>query len=262
MKRWGLPVSYNYIKGTLFPYPAQRQDPLAPLEEEESHAANSSALDVSDGPLRSLVQRALQDDAAPAPLQPARLSFWRYDSAGGAGVDVLGAAEAVRQLLNPPLLGIACGFLLAAVGPLQGAWCEPEGALFWLASPLERLGEAVVPISMMTLGSNLSEGPGEKMDFKPITALFVVRQLLMPLAGVGLSLALRHAGVFPDGDALPPLVLMVLASAPTANNIVTIATACSAGAVEISTCVFWQYVGFLFLQLLYIPLFVTVAECL
>lgn len=31
------------------------------------------------------------------------------------------------------------------------------------------------------------------------------RQLLMPLAGVGLSLALRHAGVFPDGDALPPL---------------------------------------------------------
>lgn len=32
-----------------------------------------------------------------------------------------------------------------------------------------------MPISMMTLGSNLSEGPGEKMDFKPITALFVVR---------------------------------------------------------------------------------------
>lgn len=40
---------------------------------------------------------------------------------------------------------------------------------------VRRLGSAVVPISMMTLGSNLSEGPGEKMDPTPIAAMFAVR---------------------------------------------------------------------------------------
>lgn len=215
-------IAYNYVKGTLLPRAdALQQLPSPPADE----------------------------------LPPAAVGRW------AAIVRTLqGIWAGARELVNPPLLAIAAGLLIASCPPLKQAWTHPTGGLRWLAASIDRLGSAVVPISMMTLGSNLSEGPGEKMDPTPIAAMFAVRQLLMPVLGVLTAFFLHGLGVFPAKDALPPLVLMVLSSAPTANNMVTMATALGAGAAEISTCVFWQYVGFLVLQLVYIPLFVSVAD--
>ena len=236
-------VGYNYVKGAMFPQsdtmaqPTEMPDPQKGLLPSGEQSGEVPAL-ATQSPLVPKPPAAWA--AAPASWFAA---FWK----------------AAKPLLNPPIVAIIIGLTIAFVPPLHKVWVAQKGPLTWLSTSLTRLGQSVVPISMITLGSNIYEGPGKKMDRATIAVMFAIRQLVMPLFGVALAVAFSKIGIFASGDALPPLVLMILGSAPTANNIIAMCTALSVGAVELSTCTFWQYLGFLGLQLMYIPLFLQVA---
>ena len=67
----------------------------------------------------------------------------------------------VKQLLQPPVVGAASGFLVAAT-PLRGIFVDlidrnASAPLQWFFDALYTVGQAAVPINMMILGINLSQ---------------------------------------------------------------------------------------------------------
>eukprot|EP00667_Euglena_gracilis_P013585 EG_transcript_14024 len=166
---------------------------------------------------------------------------------------------AVLERLNAPIIGIAIGISVALVPPLQRLWVQNFGPLGWLRDAVGMLGAAAVPVNMMCLGSNVSQGPSKAAAALPVTALCLYRFILMPLLGVAMVYTLYGIGVLAS-NRLILLTCLVEASTPTAINVVTIATALDRGAREISACLFWQYICFIGVQTLILPLFMFLVE--
>eukprot|EP00667_Euglena_gracilis_P006410 EG_transcript_6465 len=247
-------LGYNYVRGKLFPEDSGRSPRTSFLPFQQGLTSPDGATDNG-----GIFADSFPREPEPTPQWAAAPLFLRYQSSAPQ-LNWGQAGAGLRDLINPPLVAIALGLAVVFVPLLHDLWSQPTGALHFLVSPLTTLAGAVVPVGLMTLGSNLSDGPRESADIKPVAAMFAARQFLAPLLGVLLCIAFKHAGLFAQDDALPPLVLMLMASAPTANNVVNVATACGAGPAEVSTSVSWQYVGFLVLQLVYLPIFVAVAQ--
>eukprot|EP00667_Euglena_gracilis_P013176 EG_transcript_13572 len=190
----------------------------------------------------------------PAPLQPgfgaATATLWMLREKW----------EVFRQRLNAPLVGIGLGLGVALLPPLHRVWVPPFGSLGWLKEAVGMLGAASIPVNMMCLGSNVSQGPNRAAAGLPLALICVFRLVLLPVVGIGLAWGLCRAGLLPR-DRLILLTCLVETSTPTANNVVTIATALDRGAAEISACLFWQYVCFVGVQMFVLPLFMHLVEC-
>ena len=161
----------------------------------------------------------------------------------------------IDRILNPPIIGVCFGLAIALVPVLHRPWMAQKGSISWVHNAIGMLGAASIPCNMICLGSNLAQGPGKDMHIRPIVAMCLIRLVWMPLVGMFTVYTLHKFAMLPS-NRLILLTCMVAASVPTANNIVTIATALDKGATELSSCLFWQYLTFIPSQLIFLPLMV------
>ena len=82
-------------------------------------------------------------------------------SGGSCGCSLV-LGQVLRQVLQPPVVGAASGFLVASVSPLRAQLVDMtdrngNAPLEWAFAALFAVGQAAVPINMIILGVNLSQ---------------------------------------------------------------------------------------------------------
>ena len=153
-------------------------------------------------------------------------------------------------VLNAPTIAVIIGIVLAIAPPINGVFFGDgdDGAgdkppLDVLTQAGRRLGAAMVPSLMLTLGASLSRGPDARVPWRTIAGLTALRLVLLPVAGTLIVLGLRRCGAFEPPDAIFMLVLLLQQAMPSALNIYTLAVVNDAFAGEIATMLFWQYLA-------------------
>jgi len=96
-----------------------------------------------------------------------------------------GKAAALALLLNPPLLAA-----VLAVGMNLGGMTAPG----WLAQALEKLGSAVVPLMLISLGLGLRWNAWQWRNIPAAGLVLILKLLLMPALGLVLATALGVSG--------------------------------------------------------------------
>ncbi len=124
-----------------------------------------------------------------------------------------------RFRLNPPLLGIAGGILLA----LTGAWPAFPPVL---KVPLEAAAGSALPLVLVALGGLLATVPPEDLRFRPFFArIAFVKLILWPACFLGIAALLPLGGV-PAPIAFGIRFALVLeAAVPPATNLIIAARA-------------------------------------
>ncbi|KAI8817712.1 auxin efflux carrier [Fimicolochytrium jonesii] len=143
--------------------------------------------------------------------------------------------ETIKDIMNPPLYAALFAIVVGIIPPLKALFFGPDTTIDapleeMITDPLYSLGEASVPIIILTLGGQLgsmqavAEGPSEEGVVKDAVVVMVIRMMLMPLAVGGF---LWTAGDFiPLGHDRTFLIAMMLLSAcPTALNIMNMSQA-------------------------------------
>lgn len=145
---------------------------------------------------------------------------------------------AIDRILVPPVRATLLGLCLAVIPFTRAALVpgpsSPAPPLGWLLSGISKLGDAAVPVNLLTLGASLSKGP----DFRAISpraclAIAFAKLLAMP------AIALVIAGTTNFFVSSIPhpfqqvflLVIFVVAATPTANNVLCARRACARDAM-------------------------------
>mmetsp|Transcript_32260 Transcript_32260/g.74268 ORF Transcript_32260/g.74268 Transcript_32260/m.74268 type:complete len:519 (+) Transcript_32260:1-1557(+) len=153
------------------------------------------------------------------------------------------------KLLVPPvratLLGLCLGLIPFTRSLLISESAERPAPLEWVHSGLAKLGDAAVPINLITLGASLAKGP----DFSAISpsacaGIVVAKLLLMPLVALAAIAAISN--FFPVHILHPfeqpfYFTMFVIAATPTANNVLIMCTIAGQDRAAMSTAIFVQY---------------------
>ena len=139
---------------------------------------------------------------------------------------------------------IAISVVIALVDLLKGASLPPSGMrpvapdgqplLAFILDTADFVGTASIPIGLICLGNGLTFlrlRPGETFPHGAITALALVRMVVTPLLGVGITRWFVHAG-FVDRDDKVLQILCMCVSLPSINALfiyalLTYGSACS-----------------------------------
>ena len=153
-------------------------------------------------------------------------------------------------ILNAPTIAVGIGVLVALVPALnrvffvQGDDDAPSAdrpPLDVITQSLKRLGAAMIPSLLLTLGASLSRGPGAAVPWRMVFALCFLRLILLPVLGALCVFGLRAAGAFTPPNRMFMLVLLLQHAMPTALNVYTLASVKDNYAPEVATISFWQY---------------------
>ena len=152
-----------------------------------------------------------------------------------------------RQLVSTPVIGILAG-LVASVTGLGHLMATPDTLAFYLTLPLSRLGQATVPLVLLTLGGligglTVPQGHRKRVLRAGATAV-LVRLVLMPgVFWIGLVATFGGSGGA-TASAAPLAVLWVLFlefHTPTANNLSVMAARAGRGQDEIAATMLMVY---------------------
>jgi hypothetical protein len=119
----------------------------------------------------------------------------------------------------------------------------------WFLSPfLLLLPQPLIPVLLLVLGANLSNGPqlasGGHLPAANVAAVIGTKLLLSPVLGLSLILTAQKFGVIAAAtDPLAVLVMMVAWSTPTAVLVHSLALVHRNGEDEVSALLFWEYMA-------------------
>lgn len=126
----------------------------------------------------------------------------------------------------------------------QAALFSPGGSLSVLAEVLEALGAPLIPVLLLVLGANLSNGPGPAhVPPASVAAVVASRLLLMPLLGCSALLAARAGGLLPLQDPLALVVMLVAWSTPSALLVHTLSCLARRSEDEVAALLFYEYLA-------------------
>lgn len=214
---------------------------------EIQHAASRVGLEVhafhplhhaSTAALASAAEPADDDSHGSAPLLQSEPNSFAFVLARGATLRAHASVLATRVysvlagvLSNPPIQAALLAMVLAVWPPLKALLIGPDAPLRFLASAVDTLGDAQVPISMLMLSGsgtiNYMKGLKGRLqaqgaeitpfafEWRTELAIVVGRLLLLPAAGFGVFCALRDGlGVLP-ADPLLLLIVLIESAVPT-----------------------------------------------
>lgn len=129
-----------------------------------------------------------------------------------------------REIFNPPLLAAVVALLVGIIPTLKHIFFSEQGAMYSsLTATIRQLGQACIPMVMITLGAELYTLPRNTSAStkEMVTAIIILKMLAMPLLGGAAVLSLRQ---WVTDDPMLLFVLILLAASPTGkyNTIVSI----------------------------------------
>lgn len=152
-------------------------------------------------------------------------------------------AKFVRRAITPPVVAVVLGVLVGTT-PLHGLLVVKGAPLRVFFSAVSTLGQAAIPISVILLGANLSNGPDyTAVPLRLAAGVAISRMVLLPLCAIALVTATsRYTSILPDNDPMFKLVLLLEACCPTANNVVMMTSMAQRNEGSVSTTLFTSYV--------------------
>ena len=150
----------------------------------------------------------------------------------------------LRDVLNPPMIGLLLGMLVGAVPQLKGLLVGAGATLSPLNDAAGIIGTAAIPCALIVLGGRLANGPSAKSVRKRLVSGVIVSKLiLMPLLAFVIIKILVWAGFLPH-DPLLATVLVIQAAVPPAATIsVLCALRNPAIETDMASLMFWSYLA-------------------
>ena len=148
----------------------------------------------------------------------------------------------VKDILNPPMIGLLLGMLVGAFPQLKSLLVGNGAPLSPLYDAAGIVGSASIPCALIVLGGRLAYGPSSKSVRKRlVTGVIVAKLILMPLLAFVIVKLLVWAGAIPH-DPLLATVLVVQAAVPPAATI-SVLCALRNPAIEsdMANLMFWSY---------------------
>ncbi|KAJ2955487.1 hypothetical protein NQZ79_g8524 [Umbelopsis isabellina] len=149
----------------------------------------------------------------------------------------------VTEIFNPPLLAAVAALLVGIIPALKYVFFNENGALYSsITATISQLGNACIPMVMITLGAELYTLPrnNSASTKEMVTAIIILKMVIMPLIGGSAVLLLRPW--IPD-DPMLWFVLILLAASPTAINLMTISQMTGRYESETATVLFYSYIA-------------------
>ena len=189
---------------------------------------------------------------------------------------VNGLGRAIWTAMTPPVIASLVG-ISVALTPLKDLIVGQDAPLRFLTGALTTLGNALVAIVVLLLGSTLSEGPATKqsMSLQTLIGVCVSKLILSPALGIAVVAAGRELGMIPmsmspsgkDGGATSSLalvpdvpadaesrgvqsralfefVLLMQQATPSAVTLLAVMTLHNTATEECAYCLFWEMVCF------------------
>nr|XP_027075593.1 protein PIN-LIKES 3-like isoform X1 [Coffea arabica] len=147
----------------------------------------------------------------------------------------------LKAIIAPSTTAAIVGFIIGLVPPVQKLLIGANAPLHVIQDSALLLGEAAVPIIMLTVGGNLLKGlrgPGVQLSL--VLGIIAVRSVVLPLIGVLVIKGAIHLG-FVHADPLYQFVLLLHYALPPAINIGTITQLFGSGQSECAVILLWTY---------------------
>ncbi|KAI9286439.1 auxin efflux carrier [Umbelopsis sp. AD052] len=146
-----------------------------------------------------------------------------------------------REIFNPPLLAAIVALVVGITPPLKHLFFSQDGVFYSsLTATIRQLGQACIPMVMITLGAELYTLPRDTSPStkEMVTAIIILKMLVMPILGGAAVLSLRQ---WVTDDPMLLFVLILLAASPTAINLMTISQMTRRYESETATVLFYSY---------------------
>jgi auxin efflux carrier family protein len=120
-----------------------------------------------------------------------------------------------REIFNPPLLAAIVSLIVGITPPLKHLFFSQDGVFYSsLTATIRQLGQACIPMVMITLGAELYTLPRDTSSStkEMVTAIIILKMLVMPILGGAAVLSLRQ---WVTDDPMLLFILILLAASPT-----------------------------------------------
>ncbi|TYI83742.1 hypothetical protein E1A91_D05G314300v1 [Gossypium mustelinum] len=133
------------------------------------------------------------------------------------------------------------GLIIGIVSPFRKVLIADNALLRVIDSSAALIGQAAIPSMTLIMGANLLKGlQRSEMSMVVILGVVAVRNICLPLLGIGVVQGAHHLGVV-GSDALYRFVLMFQYAVPPAINVGTMTQLFKSGQGETSVILLWSY---------------------
>ncbi|XP_022748281.1 protein PIN-LIKES 3-like [Durio zibethinus] len=147
----------------------------------------------------------------------------------------------LKKVFAPATIAAIVGFVIGIISPVRKVLIGDSAPLHVINSSAALIGEAAIPSMTLIMGANLLKGlKRSEMNLLAILGVIAVRNIFLPLLGIGVTKAAHHFGLV-GSDSLYQFVLMIQFAVPPALNIGTMSQLFQSGQGETSIILLWTY---------------------
>ncbi|MBA0692409.1 hypothetical protein Goari_009975 [Gossypium aridum] len=147
----------------------------------------------------------------------------------------------LEKVFVPSTVASIAGLIIGIVSPFRKVLIADNAPLRVINSSAALIGQAAIPSMTLIMGANLLKGlQRSEMSLVVILGVVAVRNICLPLLGIGVVQAAHHLGVV-GSDALYRFVLMFQYAVPPAINVGTMTQLVKSGQGETSVILLWSY---------------------
>ncbi|KAE8684349.1 Auxin efflux carrier family protein isoform 1 [Hibiscus syriacus] len=149
----------------------------------------------------------------------------------------------LKKVFAPTAIAAIVGFIIGIASPIRKLLIGNEAPLRVVDSSAYILGETAIPCMTLIMGGNLSRGlNGSDVSRTVIIGIIGVRNILLPLIGIGVVKAALHLGLIASENKLYHFVLLLQFAVPPAISVGTMTQKFQLGQCETSVIMLWTYV--------------------
>ncbi|KAI4352169.1 hypothetical protein L6164_006447 [Bauhinia variegata] len=113
----------------------------------------------------------------------------------------------LKAVLTPSTIGTVIGLLIGITPPFRKAFVGDNAPLHVVQDSASMVGDAAIPVMTLLVGANLLKGlKGSGMWLGSIVGIIVVRNIALPILGIGIVKGAAHQFALLLQFALPPAV--------------------------------------------------------
>ncbi|XP_021296223.1 protein PIN-LIKES 3-like [Herrania umbratica] len=147
----------------------------------------------------------------------------------------------LKKVFVPSTIASIIGLIFGIVSPIRKVLIDDSAPLHVIYTSAALIGEAAIPCMTLVMGANLLKGlKRSEMNLFVIIGVVAVRNIFLPLLGIGVTKAAYHFGMA-GSDSLYQFVLMLQYAVPPAINVGTMTQLFQSGQGETSIILLWTY---------------------